>query len=131
MGNFLFYWKNFEMSRRCCDKDLCLNLPWILRNPNLATTPVTSWNCKRLASILKCLNTYLIACIGQVRHRCIKWLQLNSNPQPLSSLTNTQFSCSHLDFRFRPCFEQGAPWCSVNYRVWIHSETPTWHNKNI
>ena len=28
-------------------------------------------------------------------------------------------SCSHLNFRFRACFE------------WIHSETRTWHDKNI
>ena len=40
-------------------------------------------------------------------------------------------SCSHLYFRFRACFEQGVPWHSDNYRVWIHSETRTWHDKNI
>ena len=38
-------------------------------------------------------------------------------------------SCSHLDFRFRACFEQGVPWHSSNYREWIHSETLTWHDK--
>ena len=32
---------------------------------------------------------------------------------------------------FRACFEQGVPWHSGNYRVWIHSETRTWHDKNI
>ena len=31
-------------------------------------------------------------------------------------------SCSHLNFRFRACFDQGVPWYSGNYRVWIHSE---------
>ena len=40
-------------------------------------------------------------------------------------------SCSHSTFRFRACFEQGVPWHSDNYRVWIHSETRTWHDKNI
>ena len=40
-------------------------------------------------------------------------------------------SCSHLNFRFRACFEQGVPWHSGNYRVWIHSETGMWHDKNI
>ena len=40
-------------------------------------------------------------------------------------------SCSHLNFRFRACFEEGVPWHSSNYRVWIHSETRTWHDKNI
>ena len=38
-------------------------------------------------------------------------------------------SCSHLNFRFRACFEQGVPWHSGSYRVWIHSETHTWHDK--
>ena len=38
--------------------------------------------------------------------------------------------CSHLIFRYRACFEQGVPWHSGNYRVWIHSEKRTWHCKN-
>ena len=40
-------------------------------------------------------------------------------------------SCSHLNFRFRACFERGVPWHSGNYRVWIHSERRPWHDKNI
>ena len=40
-------------------------------------------------------------------------------------------SCSHLNFRFRACFEQGVPWHAGKYRVWIHSETCTWHDNNI
>ena len=40
-------------------------------------------------------------------------------------------SCSHLNFRFRACFEQGVPWHSGNFRVWIHSETRTCHDKHI
>ena len=40
-------------------------------------------------------------------------------------------SCSHLNFRFCACFEQGVPCHSGNYRVWIHSETHMWHDKNI
>ena len=39
--------------------------------------------------------------------------------------------CSHLNFRYRACFEEGIPWHSGNFRVWIHSETWTWHDKNI
>ena len=42
-----------------------------------------------------------------------------------------EFSCSHLNFTFRACFEQGDPWHSRNYRVWIHSEMRTWHDENI
>ena len=40
-------------------------------------------------------------------------------------------SCSHWNFRLRTCFEQGVPWHSGNYRMWIHSEMRTWHDKNI
>ena len=42
-----------------------------------------------------------------------------------------EFTCSHFTFRFRASFQQGVPWNSGNYRVWIHSERPTWHHKNI
>ena len=47
------------------------------------------------------------------------------------SVSGFESSCSHLNFRFRACFEQGVPWHSDIYRVWIHSETCTWHGKNI
>ena len=40
-------------------------------------------------------------------------------------------SWSHFTFRFPVCFEQGVPWHSGNYGVWIHSETRTWHDKDI
>ena len=40
-------------------------------------------------------------------------------------------SCSHLNFRFCACFDQGVPWHSGNHRVWIHSEMHMWHDKNI
>ena len=40
-------------------------------------------------------------------------------------------SCSKLNFKFHACFEQGVPWHSGNYSAWIHSETRTWHYKNI
>ena len=48
-------------------------------------------------------------------------------------LSDSRFesSCSHFNFRFRTWFKQGVPWHSGNYRVWIHSETRTWHDKNI
>ena len=40
-------------------------------------------------------------------------------------------SCSHLNFRLCACFKQRVLWHSGNYRVWIHSETRTWHDKNM
>ena len=39
--------------------------------------------------------------------------------------------CGHLIFRYRACLVQGVPWHSGNYRLWIHSETRTWDDKNI
>ena len=38
---------------------------------------------------------------------------------------------SHSIFRYHTCFEQGVPWHSGKYRVWIHSEMRMWHDKNI
>ena len=39
--------------------------------------------------------------------------------------------CSHLNLRYRVCFEQGVPWHSDNSWEWIYSVTRTWHDKNI
>ena len=47
------------------------------------------------------------------------------------SLSEFKSSSSHLNVRFRAWFEQGVPWHSGNYRVWIYSETCTWHDKNV
>ena len=38
---------------------------------------------------------------------------------------------SHLNFRYCACFEKGVSWHSGNYRVRIHFETCTWHDKDI
>ena len=66
-----------------------------------------------------------------------KWL-LNGWVWPngwvfIYELNGSEFesSCSHLNFRFCVCFEQGVPWHLGNYRVWIHFETHMWHDKNI
>ena len=42
-----------------------------------------------------------------------------------------EFRCCHLNFRYGACFKRGVPWIQTNYRVWIHSETRTWHDKEI
>ena len=57
----------------------------------------------------------------------VKWLSF------VYELSGSGFesSCSHLNFMVHACFEQGVPWHSGNYRVWIHSETRKWHDKNI
>ena len=42
------------------------------------------------------------------------------------------FWVNHLKLEYGACFEQVVPWNSSKYRVWIHSETRTWHHdKNI
>ena len=38
--------------------------------------------------------------------------------------------CNYLNFRYHACFEQGVPWHSDNYGVYIHSKTCMWHGKN-
>ena len=56
--------------------------------------------------------------------------------QNLSCIHMLRLTCAKLvrnlcfDLCFA-CFEQRVPWHSGNYRVWIHSETRTWHDKNI
>ena len=50
------------------------------------------------------------------------------------SLHNCAIEPSQLslhNFTTRACLEQGVPWHSDNYIVWVHSETRTWHDKNI
>ena len=47
------------------------------------------------------------------------------------TFSELESSCSHLNFRFRACFDQGVPWHLGNYTVKIHSKTRTWHDKNI
>ena len=38
---------------------------------------------------------------------------------------------SHLNFSNRTCFEEGVPWHSGRYRVWVRSKTRMWHDKNM
>ena len=51
----------------------------------------------------------------------------------LNELSGSGFEsgCSHLNFRFCTCFQEGVPWDWGNYTVWIHSETRTLHDTNI
>ena len=37
----------------------------------------------------------------------------------------------HLNCRYRPCFKQEVTRHSGNYKVWIHAEECTWHDKNM
>ena len=49
----------------------------------------------------------------------------------LVCIVSTYLYGIHLNFRYRACFEEGAPWHSGNYRLYIHSEIRTWHDNNI
>ena len=42
-----------------------------------------------------------------------------------------QSTCSHLNFRYCACFEQGVLWYSGSYRAWSRSTTRMWHDYNI
>ena len=41
-----------------------------------------------------------------------------------------EFRWSHLHFIYRVCFEPGVHWHSGNFRLWIHTKTRMWHDKN-
>ena len=114
---------------------------------NLSSSPgrlyvlIMSHTCFRVYIFTLCLpECQGTPCLTQAWNLKFKWLQWNSNPQTglngwlfLYKLSGCGFEscCSHLNFRFCVCFEQGVHWHSGKYRVWIHSETHTWHDKNI
>ena len=50
-----------------------------------------------------------------------KWLWIVGS----SLITVTQL----FYFIYRTCFEQGVPWHSCSYIVWIHSKRVIWHDK--
>ena len=68
-----------------------------------------------------------------VRKRTLNWPVWPNGWVFVNELSGFGFesSCSHLNFRFSTCFVQVVSWHSGNYRVWIHTETRTSHDKNI
>ena len=87
------------------------------------------------------INTRLYAHVTSPIHRTDKYSQHSSIVWPVwlngrvfvyeLSGCGLESSCSHLNFTFHSCFEQGVLWHSGNYIVLIHSETRIWHDKNI
>ena len=73
-----------------------------------------------------------------IEHLYPMWLEPDSNRQPRSSWVflyelsccGFESSCSHLKLQIWRLF-RGVPWHSGNHRVRNHSETRTWHDKNI
>ena len=79
-------------------------------------------------------NSNLIILVDVQRlHENCKWILCVSNGAKWLTVVNgcgIDSCCSYLNFRYRPCFEQGTPWYSGNYRVYIHSCATMWHDKN-
>ena len=65
------------------------------------------------------------------QHSSVIWLVWLNGWVFVSKINGCSFecSCSCLNFRFRTLFEQEVPCLSSNNRVWIYSETRTWHDK--
>ena len=62
-------------SLKACDYDMYSNLHVLRRI--CATIPITSCECERLGSVLKCLCTYLRASMGQTRLSALALLHIN------------------------------------------------------
>ena len=75
---------------------------------------VWKWTLNHLAKLAKWLN-WVVSTYLYIAFDCMFCMYI----------------CSHLNFKFHECFEQGLSWHSGNYRAWIHSEMRTWHDKNI
>ena len=67
------------------------------------------------------------------QHSSIIWPVWRNDWVLVYKLSGYRFESSwrHLNCRFHARFEQVVSWHWGNYRVWIHSETRTWHDKNI
>ena len=100
---------------------------WMSRTSLLETCPISE--------VRDMIRTY-----SQI-HRTYKYSQHSSIIWPVwfngwvfvYELSGCGFEscCCHLNFRYGACFEQGVPRYSGNYRVWIHTETCTWHDKSM
>ena len=113
---------------------------WSFSDCNRTQTPNHLVHKRTLNHLAKLAKHDMIRAYSQMhhtgkysQHSSIIWpVQLNSwvFVYELSG-GGLESSCSHLNFRLRACFKQEVIWHSGNYRDWIHSETRTWHDKNI
>ena len=67
------------------------------------------------------IHTQGAPCSKQARFLKVKRLRARNRWMFVYELNSCGFEsrCSHLIFRNRACFEQGVPWQSGNYKVWI------------
>ena len=134
------------LSVRCIWLDLFIMSGTSLRvNPPSDMAPASSKEFLDIQATVECGFTLklvrdMIKRYNQM-HRTDKYSQHSSIIWPVwlngwvfvYELSGSGFEsrCSHLTFRYGACFEQGVPWHSGNCRVWIHSQTRTWHDKKI
>ena len=117
-----------------CFLPISLNQPFLktelgIWSHNVTFSPPECLNC---IPIIRCKNVDIV--LTQTQWITSYILEEISSEMWIFSVLrdwNWTQTHNHLNFRFCACFEQGFPWLSGNYRVWIHSETSMWHDKNI
>ena len=128
----------YELSG-CGLKSRCSHLNFRYRACFEQGVPWHSGNYRLCGFTLKCgrdmIGTYSQMCYTDTysQHSSIMWPKWLNGWVFVDEQSDCGFEsrCSHLNFRYRAYFEQGVSWHSGNYRVWIYSETPTWHDNNI
>ena len=114
----------------------CQALCWALQNTIMLSIFLGSMNFSILAiifSVTNCKTFSFWFVKNAAKQMALKWFFMRISycnwtrthndlvhkrtPNHLSKLT-----WFHTCFRFHGCFEQGFPWHSGNYRVWIHSK---------
>ena len=82
---------------------------------------VRVWEWIHTLQLPECQGT---PCSKQARNLKVKWLSLDSNPEFFEHSHSNWPRMFELEY-----FLYSATVCSC--RVWIHSQTRTWHDKNI
>ena len=92
-----------------------------------------AWNRRDIGNLSDCNGTRMHRTDKYSQHSSIIWLVWLNHWMLDYELSGCELEsrCCHLNFRYHACLDQGVPWYSDNYRVRIHSEMRTWHNKNI
>ena len=134
-GEFICSWQNLLWTAKTWRYSICHS--WKLKTAG-------SWNCWNFSKIFWLLWSESLR--GMIRtysqmHRTDRYSQNCSIIWPvwlnvwvfIYKLSGCGFesSWSHLNFRFRACFEQGVLLDIQATIEWIHSETCAWHDKNI
>ena len=105
------------------------------------STPYSCLNVKKLLARNRHDIWSLSDCNGTRMHRTDKYSQHSSNIWLVwvngwvivyeLFVFWVRLPLLSLKLGYHACLEQGVPWHSGDYWVWIHSEIRTWHDKNI